>query len=166
MFQIKHLLKCTVCHLLCTMLTTSVLTGIFYVNLGWSDVSPLYSSASYTCTRPDALPTTKPTLNGSIIPDFQYMHVNISYMCQARCNVLQLSTSNGKIWYVNCIIMAALCSRCGHHILQLRFLSFFFVSSPILSSRRLDVTILRCDELTVWRADWFLGHPVITAHHS
>jgi len=36
--------------------------------------------------------------------------------------------------------MATLRSRCGHYILQLWFLSFFFFfSSPILSGRRLDV---------------------------
>jgi len=35
--------------------------------------------------------------------------------------------------------MAALCSRCGHYIFVLWFLSFFFYSSPNLSGRRLDV---------------------------
>ena len=39
--------------------------------------------------------------------------------------------------------MAALWSRCGHYILQLWFLyffpSFFFFTSPILSSRIMDV---------------------------
>jgi len=38
------------------------------------------------------------------------------------------------------LFMAALRTRCGHYILQLWFLSFFFFfSSPILSGRRLDV---------------------------
>ena len=40
-----------------------------------------------------------------------------------------------------CLVMAALHSRCGHHIFALWFLSsiFFFYSSPNLSGRRLDV---------------------------
>jgi len=39
------------------------------------------------------------------------------------------------------IIMAALRSRCGHYIFALWFLlsSFFFLSSPNLSGRRVDV---------------------------
>jgi len=36
-------------------------------------------------------------------------------------------------------IMAALRSRCGHHIFALWFLSFYLFSSPNLSGRRLDV---------------------------
>jgi len=35
--------------------------------------------------------------------------------------------------------MAAICSRAGHYISVLWFLSFFFFSSPNLSGRRLDV---------------------------
>jgi len=35
--------------------------------------------------------------------------------------------------------MAALCSRCGHYIFALWFLSIFFFSSPNLSGRTLDV---------------------------
>ena len=35
--------------------------------------------------------------------------------------------------------MAALHSICGHYIFALWFLSIFFVSSPNLSGRRLDV---------------------------
>jgi len=41
---------------------------------------------------------------------------------------------------IKLLIVAALHSRCGRYILQLCFfLSFFFFSSPVLSSRRLDV---------------------------
>ena len=36
-------------------------------------------------------------------------------------------------------IMAALRSRCGHYIFALWFLSIFFLFSPNLSGRRLDV---------------------------
>jgi len=37
------------------------------------------------------------------------------------------------------LFMAALHSRCGHYIFALWFLSIFFLSSPNLSGRRLDV---------------------------
>jgi len=39
------------------------------------------------------------------------------------------------------IITATLRSRCGHYILQLWFLCFFFFSSPNLSSRRLELDV-------------------------
>jgi len=47
-----------------------------------------------------------------------------------------------QIAVIDCIIMAVLRSRCGRYIFALRFLSFylsFLLSSPNLSSRRLDV---------------------------
>jgi len=37
------------------------------------------------------------------------------------------------------LVMAALHSRCGHYIFALWFLSLYFLSSPDVSSRRLDV---------------------------
>ena len=50
-------------------------------------------------------------------------------------NILSLT-----MFFVNCNIYAALRSRCGHYILQLWLLSFFFLfSSPILSGRKVDV---------------------------
>jgi len=44
------------------------------------------------------------------------------------------------LWLLVCqsVIIAVLCSRCGHYIFALWFLSIFFVS-PNLSGRRLDV---------------------------
>jgi len=67
-------------------------------------------------------------------------------------------------------IMAALCSRCGHYILQLWCLCFFFrllFSSPILSGRRLDlyhtsthdVALMRM--YTVFQQTSHLWHAVI-----
>jgi len=47
-------------------------------------------------------------------------------------------SDKGRLLYSGRVIMAALRTRCGHDILQLWFLSFFF-SSPNLSGRRLDV---------------------------
>jgi len=46
------------------------------------------------------------------------------------------------LWFRSSLLMAALCSRCGHYVfaVALRFLSFFFFFSSLnLSGRRLDV---------------------------
>jgi len=42
-------------------------------------------------------------------------------------------------WFVSLLIIAALRSRCGHYIFALWFLLLFFLSSPNLSRRILDV---------------------------
>jgi len=59
-----------------------------------------------------------------------------------QCNLLCCS-SNARalfqIFWAISLIMAALCSRCGHYIFALWFLlSSFFSTSPNLSRRRLD----------------------------
>jgi len=43
-----------------------------------------------------------------------------------RCGRAAAKVTRGKVAIAGCLAMAALRSRCGHYILQLWFLSFFF----------------------------------------
>jgi len=57
---------------------------------------------------------------------------------------LHLSDTQVKTWYQNRrfdmhLTMVGLCNRGDHYSFALWFLSFFFLSSPNLSGRRLDV---------------------------
>jgi len=63
----------------------------------------------------------------------------LNYFGLLSCKLLQPDSANCRLC-LQCLVMAALRSRCGHYTFVLWFLlSSFFISSPNLSGRRLDV---------------------------